>query len=222
MTEHLSWDTLNDLVDERLETPARHAASTHIASCADCQKALDALEATTRAARTLPDSIDPPAEVWASIRESIEQGKVATLGRTAAPAWWATPRRLAVAAVALVLASAGLTALVMQQARMGTVEAVSAAARPTMLPVAWQSAERGYIASVDELYALLEEQRGTLAPSTIASVERSLATIDMAIAEARGALLDDPANTALGDLLASNYRQKVELLRRATQLDPRS
>ena len=42
------------------------------------------------------------------------------------------------------------------------------------------------------------------------------------LAEARAALLTDPANAALADLLASNYRQKVELLRRATQLDPRS
>jgi hypothetical protein len=222
MTEHLSWDTLNDLVDERLDTLARRVATTHIESCAECRSALGALHDATRAARELPPSIDPPQEVWASIRESIEHGKAATLRGGAAPAWWATPRRLAAAAVVLVLASSGLTAIVMQ--RNGTTAVVTAGtpAPPDLLPVAWQAAERGYLASVGELYTLLEEQRGALAPSTIASVERTLATIDMAIAEARMALLADPANAALVDLLASNYRHKVELLRRATQLEPRS
>jgi len=222
MTNHLAWDTLNDLVDERLDTPARRAAMTHIESCNECRRAYDALHAATRASRELPSSIDPPEEVWASIRESIEPGKVATFGRGAAPAWWATPRRLAAAAAVLVLASSGLTALVMQRGGTDSRVAVRTPGRTAMLPVAWQAAGRGYLASVDELYAMLEEQRGALAPATVASVERTLATIDMAIAEARSALLDDPANAALADLLASNYRHKVELLRRATQLEPRS
>jgi hypothetical protein len=91
-----------------------------------------------------------------------------------------------------------------------------------MLPVAWQAAERGYLASVEELRGQLEEQRGRLSPGTIAAVERTLATIDVAIAEAREALLRDPANVALSELLASDYRQKVELLRRAAQLDAAS
>jgi hypothetical protein len=222
MTDHLSWDTLNDLADERLDARARHAAMTHLATCAECEDALAALSATTRAARALPPSIDPPDEVWGSIRQSIEGGKVAQLGR-GGPVWWATPRRLAAAAAVLILASSGVTALVMRRAATtGDTTFVSTPAGNTMLPVALQAAERGYLASVGELHTMLQEQRGTLAPATIASVERSLATIDMAIAEARAALLADPANAALADLLASNYRQKIELLRRATELDPRS
>lgn len=222
MTDHLSWDTLNDLADERLDDQARDAAMTHLSTCAGCADALAALATTTRAARALPPSIDPPDDVWSSIRQSIERGKVAPLGR-GGPAWWATPRRLAAAAGVLILASSGVTALVMQRAAAtGDTTLVSTPAGNTLLPVSLQSAERGYLASVGELHTLLQAQRGTLAPATIASVERSLATIDMAIAEARAALLSDPANAALADLLASNYRQKIELLRRATELDPRS
>lgn len=222
MTGHLSWEQLNDFADARLDNGARHAAMAHLAACDECEAALATLSATTRAARELPSWIEPPAEVWASVRESIERQKVAPITRSS-PAWWATPRRLAVAAAVLVLASSGVTALVMQRAGAPPdSDIVRAPVAGMMLPVGWQAAERGYLASVGELHALLQEQRGTLAPATIASVERSLATIDMAIAEARAALLTDPANAALADLLASNYRQKVELLRRATQLDPRS
>ena len=61
-----------------------------------------------------------------------------------------------------------------------------------------------------------------LDPATIATVERSLTTIDGAIAEARAALMRDPGNGTLSRLLASSYEQKVTLLRRASELTPRS
>jgi len=64
----------------------------------------------------------------------------------------------------------------------------------------------------------LEVLHDHLSPETVVKVERALATIDLAIAEGREALLRDPANAALSELLASNYRQKIELLRRMTQL----
>jgi len=53
-------------------------------------------------------------------------------------------------------------------------------------------------------------------------VERSLATIDTAIAEARVALTSDPGNQALVEILSSNYERKVDLLQRATELAPSS
>jgi hypothetical protein len=69
-----------------------------------------------------------------------------------------------------------------------------------------------------ELREQLAVMHGELSPATIQAVEQSLSTIDVAIAEAREALLRDPANAALPELLASNYRQKIDLLRRATQI----
>jgi hypothetical protein len=57
-----------------------------------------------------------------------------------------------------------------------------------------------------------------LSPATVRVVERSLATIDTAIAEARAALASDPANRSLVEILSANYERKVELLQRATEL----
>jgi len=49
-------------------------------------------------------------------------------------------------------------------------------------------------------------------------VDRSLADIDAAISETRDALVSDPENTTLVDILSSHYERKVDLLQRATEL----
>lgn len=222
MNGHLSWETLNDLAGDALDVPARRSAMEHVDGCDECRNALETLRRTIEAARQLPRAIEPPPEVWESIRGSIDASKVAVLpaaSRSHLP-WWASPRRLAVAAMALVVASSALTALVLR--RSPDVAGEQVTVHEASLPREWKAAEAGYLASVSELHDQLDEQRASLAPATVATVERTLAVIDSAIAEARGALLRDPANAALADLLASNYRHKVELLRRATQLDPRS
>jgi CHASE3 domain sensor protein len=75
-----------------------------------------------------------------------------------------------------------------------------------------------YVETVARLREALDGQRGALAPSTARTVDRALAVIDSAIAEARAALASDPANAALVDILSTHYERKVELLQRATEL----
>jgi hypothetical protein len=231
MTPHLDWDVLNDLADGRLEGEAGVAALAHAQDCAECRRTFAAVRDLRAQAAALPEAVDPPPELWTAIVATIEPEAARSrrqVKQSAASRWFAQPWRLAAAAALLVAASSGLTVLVMQRATDGATSPVansaplSTGAAPITLPVAWQAAERGYLESVAELAAMLDDQRAVLSPATIASVERSLGIVDDAIAEARAALLTDPANAALADLLASNYRQKVELLRRASQLDPRS
>jgi hypothetical protein len=86
------------------------------------------------------------------------------------------------------------------------------------LPAALALVEAGYDDTARQLQATLALQRHRLSPKTISTVEHSLAVIDTAIAEARHALLEDPANRALMDIYTANYEHKLELLRRATEL----
>jgi hypothetical protein len=65
---------------------------------------------------------------------------------------------------------------------------------------------------------LLDSQRDVLAPETVAQLNASLRTIDEAILEARNALARDPANKMLVEMLSASYRQKVDLLRRTTEM----
>jgi len=86
--------------------------------------------------------------------------------------------------------------------------------------------EVSLVAAVDSAHAYQEEaqallnhfelQRATLRPELRQALDRDLKTIDVAIAELQDAIRNDPANPALRRLLASSYRQKVDLLKRVS------
>jgi hypothetical protein len=78
--------------------------------------------------------------------------------------------------------------------------------------------ENNYLRTAAILQDLLDQQEASLAPETVAQLKASLRTIDEAILEARSALARDPANKMLVEMLTSSYRQKVDLLRRTTEL----
>ena len=219
MTDHLSWETLNDMVDGVLSPGTASAAEVHARDCATCAAALAELRSTISDVRTLPPDLQPPDDLWTDVRATIEAGKVAhlPLGGRGSPAngFWVTRGSLAAAAVVLIAATASLTTVAM---RSGSPAMVAGGANATTVLASWQSSEKAFQVSVLELRQQLEVLHDHLSPETLVKVERALATIDVAIAEGREALLRDPSNAALSELVASNYRQKIELLRRMTQL----
>ena len=220
MTDHLTWETLNDFVDGVLSPPATAAAEKHVRGCSACANALAELRATVAQVQTLPRVMTPPDGLWSDVRATIESRKVAHLPSGTSVSqprgWWMTPGRLAAAAVVLIVATAALTGVAMNSRPPATM--ADRGPSVAMVSVSWQASERVFQESVLQLRQQLEVLHDHLSPETVVKVERALATIDLAIAEGREALLRDPANAALSELLASNYRQKIELLRRMTQL----
>lgn len=170
----------------------------------------------------LPRAIAPPADLWNDIRAEL------------APRQAVAPRlmnfrmrQLIAAGLVVAAASSAITVLALRgrTAEQGSAVATTDAPPPVQaaaLPVTLANAESGYARSVESLERTLAERRDSLAPSTVATVERSLRVADSAIAEARAALAQDPANRALAALFASNYERKIDLLRRATELQPRT
>jgi hypothetical protein len=71
---------------------------------------------------------------------------------------------------------------------------------------------------VNDLSAALESQKESLSPETIRTLRESIKIIDAAILEARSALAADPANKTLMEMLANSYEQKVDLLKRTTEM----
>jgi hypothetical protein len=216
---HLNWETLNDLVDGVLPPAAITAAEGHARDCASCATALAELRETVAVTHDLPSSLTPPDDLWNDVRTTIEAGKMAHLPLGSAAARgrgiWMTPGRLAAAAVVVIAATASLTSIAMKSSPSFPVVVEA----PTLTTAAaWQASERVFQANVVELRSQLESLHDHLSPETLVKVETALATIDLAIAEGREALLRDPSNAALSELMASNYRQKIELLRRMTQL----
>lgn len=168
----------------------------------------------------LPREIAPPPELWGAIRAELAERS------SNARRWdrW----RLAAAGL-LIAASSSLLTVVALRAREHAREVAAApvsspvaAETGPRLPARLASMEQGYLRSTEALRRTLDERRDSLAPSTVATVERSLRIADSAIAEARAALERDPSNAVLAALFTSNYERKIDVLRRATELAPRT
>lgn len=174
--------------------------------------------------RTLPLAIDPPENAWAAIKAEID--KPAAIGETPlrrAVYVWQKPAFLVAAGFALIASSSLVTIAAMKER--------NAAATPAQVVrhsstggtgpgtfADFVSVENDYISSANQLSSVLESEQTTLSPQTVAKLKASLAIIDGAIVEARRALAADPANRALVEMLNTSYNQKIDLLKRTTEM----
>jgi anti-sigma factor RsiW len=239
--EHIEFDELNDYVDGRLPSDRRSIVSAHLAGCRNCQAEHNRLVTFMDSVESLSDSVLPPDAVWEGIRTAIDERKdavlpIAGVGSQSARVeslvaqtrggWWARPSFLIAAGLVLVMASSGATAFVL---RMGQERKVvqgtpreDAPAGARMLPASFRQAESEYLVTIAQLRETLRAHGESLKPETIAAVDHSLSVIDAAIEEARTALLADPTNLTLLDLLTASYERKLDLLRRAANLGART
>ncbi|HET7791039.1 MAG TPA: zf-HC2 domain-containing protein [Gemmatimonadales bacterium] len=221
MTDHIT-ERLSEYLDGTLSTAERSGVEAHLAACGECRGVLAELEQVVARARALPDR--PPAtDLWPGIAARIgaaaaPAGVSALAARRARRSSVSVPQ-LAAAGIALMLVGAGAVALALRSA--GTDRGRVAARGEPALNQRWvTNVTPKYDSAVAQLQAaLVEGQRtGQLDSATVRVVERSLATIDAAIVEARRALAADPGNTYLNHHLADTMRRKLDLLRQATAI----
>lgn len=208
MDEHPDLETLSAYADHEL-AGARHArVDEHVARCASCRADLARVRSLVDAAAALPRGVEPPDAVWEGIRARVARERRPRRR-------WIPLASLAVAAGLVLVVGASL----LRPGRSDKLMSGSTSGVPAT-PASVAAVEQSYQGSIAELRRTLETQRGSLSPATIQVLERSLAIIDTAIAEARTALAADPANRALADVLSAQYEHKVGLLQRATKLSP--
>lgn len=177
-------------------------------------------------ARALPREIAPPDDAWNAIKAEIEKPAAPS-----APAllphpqrFWQRPAFLAAAGLLLVAGSSLITIAVIgdrgQQPASVAAQGNSASrSEPGPSTFAeFASVENDYISSVNQLSTVLESERTALSPETVSKLKRSLEVIDAAILEARRALAADPANKAIIEMLNTSYNQKLDLLKRTTEM----
>jgi hypothetical protein len=178
----------------------------------------------------LPREIAPPADAWAGIKAEIERPRDISGGNGAARVSpiWQRPAFLAAAALLLVAGSSAVTAIALARRSVDVARespsvfvperpAATSNGAPATL-AEFTLVENDYISTANRLSALLESDETQLAPETIAKLKESLRVIDGAILEARRALAADPANKQLIEMLSTSYNQKVDLLRRTTEM----
>ncbi|HET8625065.1 MAG TPA: anti-sigma factor [Gemmatimonadales bacterium] len=218
-----AWtDRLSEYLDGELSPDERSALERHLAVCPSCTTTLAELTRVVMRARSLP-APQPPGELWDGIANRIAADRVTPLRPTARARhrrrWAFGWPELAAAAVTIALGSGG--AAWWAATRLAPPAAPPAAGidPPSITAVGGLGAAAPrYDAAVADLQRVLTAGRGTLDSSTVQVLERNLALIDRAIADAQRALVADPGNAYLNAHLARTMRQKLDLLRHAASL----
>jgi anti-sigma-K factor RskA len=224
MTHEVIKHLLDDYVTGDLSEEVAPAVEEHLTGCALCTAEVESLRRMLSRAAELPKSIEPPAEAWSNIRSAISRDESGSTARGVFSRSGEKQRLFVLAAAAIliaVLSSAG-TAIYLGRGNSGTksnaiANGSAGEATPATL-AAFTIEENNYLRTASILQDLLDQQEASLAPETVAQLKASLRTIDEAILEARNALARDPANKLLVQMLSASYRQKVDLLRRTTEL----
>jgi anti-sigma factor RsiW len=223
-------DRLSEYVDGELPEWERHALESHLESCADCSVIVSDLRRVVRRARTLKNP--PPAtDLWPGIAARI--GAAATkspdvvdlsVQRRVRRRWAFSLPQLAAAGIALMTVSGGTVWFLSGTARQSVVLAPISSSPSDGTPAVSVSmrpnASQSYAAAVADLERVLAEGRGKLDSTTVKIIEKNLAAIDRAIAEAQRALDADSGNMYLNTHLAETMRRKLDLLRQAAALVP--
>ena len=225
MTHEVIRHLLDDYVTGDLSDEVRAPVADHVAVCAICSAEVETLQRILERAADLPKSIDPPAEAWSNIRSTIlsEEKAAESHTRSITRPFWRRPLVLGAAAAVVVAAlSSTITALYLNSRLPSAVaQRTAGSAVETATPAAlaqFTVEENNYLRQASALQDLLDQQEASLAPETVAQLKASLRTIDEAIMEARNALARDPSNKLLVEMLSANYKQKVDLLRRSTEM----
>src|SRR5512132_35545 len=226
---HEHWTSrLSDYLDDDLPAETRAAVDAHLRDCPACRATLDELRAVTARAQALADRA-PVNDLWPGIAAAIGSD-ISPLSPRRQPATrrfsFSMPQ-LAAAAVLLMAVSGGAV-WTLRNAAPSRPTAMAAApsrtppasstVRPTEFTTVRPTAEQSYDAAVADLQQVLQAGRGRLDDKTLKIVEKNLATIDSAVAQARRAVEQDPANAYLNSYLAHTMRRKIDLLRQVVAL----
>lgn len=245
-----------DLMCERLAaymegdlSPAEQAAAEeHLADCTPCAEVLAELRAIASQAATMP-ALEPSRDLWSGIESRIATPVTQFGGSPAAVK--RAPRRqwqFAIAAAALIAASAGTTYLIAARHSGSATPVVTVAQQapvphndstttvtPRVAPAPVpppnftyathkkdMSAAPVYDREISLLDSMVRTRRESLDPKTVKIIEQNLKIIDKAITESRAALARDPKSPLLSNQLDNVLGSKVELLRTVAFLPTQS
>lgn len=227
---HLSEEDRHAVADGTLDPDRARDVAAHLDSCESCATDVVRLQKLMRHVHEGPAAAGPSPEtlgaMWPEIRSRIEQSKVVPL--TPAPSGVrpasdplpddraATIRRRSLWVTAS-LAAAAIAFIILERMPRGVRPTdIGAPDNRTSAPMqVVGDSSRVYEQEANTLLNDLELRRSLMRPQTKQAIDHDLRIIDQAIAELKDAIARDPNNPALRQLLASSYRQKVELLKRA-------
>jgi hypothetical protein len=214
-TAHLTEAERHQLADGTLGSDNLTRVHEHLRICDACAADVGRLISFLTLVHSGRTSTPMSEDLWPTIRTRIERTKVVSMPASSptAPAirrGWT----LWVVGAAAVLLIAAAIAVRHRGVDSSGDETRLAAGDSDVAIIAVMDSTRAYEQEAQSLLNKLELQRAMLRPDTRAALDRDLHVVDAAIAELKDAIARDPNNPALRQLLASSYRQKVNLLKR--------
>jgi anti-sigma factor RsiW len=188
---------------------------THLRACAECAADVARIRTLMTRVRDTPAPVSPVLdELWPSIRTRIEASKVVSLSPNAIRL--DGRRRARRVGSSIMMAAAVVIAAVAFSVRANSHRgATDVTSSETTSLIAVADSAHVYEEQAQTLLNQLELQRSMLRPEAVVAIDHDLHVVDSAIAELKEAIAHDPNNPALRRLLASSYRQKVDVLKRA-------
>jgi anti-sigma factor RsiW len=209
MNGHPSDALLNDYVDGELDAGQRAELERHLGHCVACRTAVDEIRTLVGQAAALPPL--PPA------RDLLPQIRRATRVEGARLHRWG-----ALAASLLVVASAAIGALILQQREAPQVVERPVSGAPGSSQAAavaeLRAAERAFAEAARILLETLESRREEIPEAALVALEENIALIDRSIDEVRASLDSDGVNMQSERTLTALYEQKMQLLWKVSRL----
>lgn len=214
---HLTEAERHGAADGTLAPDVAPEVTEHLGACDACATDVARLKSLMTRIREVPATLVVDGDdLWPTIRARIEQDKVAPLPdapRLGASSRRYSPRRYHVMTGVAIAASLLLVAVLARRGPTRAAPAVDGTASNGPFTAVAEST-RVYEEQARFLLNELELRRALMRPESAASADHELQVIDGAIAELKRAIERDPNNMALRALLASSYKQKVDLLKR--------
>jgi len=206
---------LDDYEDGLLSEAELQEVELHLSGCSSCRAEAERLHALVLRAAAAPKQMRPLSDLWPGIKERILlEGSREDERQRSRP--WITPTLAAAAAVLIALVSIFVRRPpdTGEGVLQGHVKTAAAGGPSDQV----REAEADYLRATSQLTDALNARRGSLQPSTQASLDENLRVIDDALKQVRSALEKDPGNPQLARLLASTHQKKLDLLLRLLKI----
>lgn len=209
---------LEQVFEQEGLAPLSPEARQHLTECSACQHYVQDVNTIVALAHELPAEVEPPARIWISLRQQLEQeGLIREAAVAVEPAsrpaasWWDSfaelfrHRALATASVAAVVL---VVALLLFRAPQG----------PGFQPAEFQTQDDSFVGTVNALSQQEHDLSNMQLASTNAvsdvdaSLRQNLQQVDEFIADCEQHLREQPSDELAREYLTSAYQQKAELL----------
>lgn len=220
---------LSGYVDRHLDAPRAGEVRAHLLSCDACRGIADDLGLLRDAARKL-GPMEPPPHVWLEIagRVRLESARpesasplraASAPGRSRSDTWqW-----LGLAA-ALLLTTLAVYSIATPDSTAPVTVTTDTIGNPVEVPTVetveetMKRAEAEYEKAIAQLEQLVKSGDSSVSATTVATLQKSLTTIDSAIADSRAALNSSPDSRPARASLFEALRNKVNLLQHTVVL----